>query len=224
MRIRGHLPLPPSMGNLVAGNSAAVALPGRNGALNFTAGGVRWKQNNRLPGGRGRRAFPNRLSPAAALIYDLIVVGTILNNLSGSQPSLEPLLLQILDAAVTPSITANAIALAMFIQLNGDVIYMILTKKANYEEKREAVAKAKAEAAEAVAKAEAEAAAAVAKAEAEAAAAVAKAEAAAKATAEAEARIKAEVMEWYQTHKDDLQAAPPPFSENGNGRQPQDGR
>ena len=84
----------------------------------------------------------------------------------------------------------------MFIQLNGDVIYMILTKKANYEEKREAVAKAKAEAAEAKAAA----------------------------VAEAEARIKAEVMEWYQAHKDDLQAAPPPFSENGNGRQAQDGR
>ena len=141
--------------------------------------------------------FPKPAIAAAALIYDLIVVGTILNNLSGSQPSLEPLLLQILEAAITPSITANAIALAMFIQLNGDVVYMILTKKANYEEKREAVAKAKAEAAEA---------------------------AAAAATAEAEARIKAEVMEWYKTHKDDLQAAPPPFSENGNGRPPQDGR
>ncbi len=154
-------------------------------------------------------------------------MGTILNNLSGSQPSLEPLLLQILDAAITPSITANAIALAMFIQLNGDVIYMILTKKANYEEKREAVAKAKAEAAEAAAKAEAEAVAkAVAKAEAEAVAkAVAKAEAAAAAaTAEAEARIKAEVMEWYYANKDNLQAAPPPFSENGNGRPHQDGR
>ena len=171
--------------------------------------------------------FPKPAIAAAALIYDLIVVGTILNNLSGSQPSLDPLLLQILDAAITPSITANAIALAMFIQLNGDVIYMILTKKANYEEKREAVAKAKAEVmAEARAKAEAKAAAAVAKAEAEAAAAVAKAkaEAATKATDEAEARIKAEVMEWYYAHKDNLQAAPPPFSENGNGRPPQDGR
>ncbi len=140
--------------------------------------------------------FPKPAIAAAALIYDLIVVGTILNNLSGSQPSLDPLLLQILDAAVTPSITANAIALAMFIQLNGDVVYMILTKKANYEEKREAVAKAKAEADEAKAAA----------------------------VAEAEARIKAEVMEWYYAHKDDLQAAPPPFSENGNGRPSQDGR
>lgn len=137
--------------------------------------------------------FPKPAIIAAALIYDLIVVGTILNNLSGSQTSLDPLLLQILNAAITPSITANAIALAMFIQLNGDVIYMILTKKANYEEKREAVAKAKAEAA-------------------------------ATATAEAEARIKAEVMAWYHAHKDNLQAAPPPFSENGNGRPPQDGR
>ena len=92
----------------------------------------------------------------------------------------------------------------MFIQLNGDVIYMILTKKANYEEKREAVAKAKAEA------------------KAEAAAAVA--EAKAKAVADAEARIKAEVMEWYHANKDNLQAAPPPFSENGNDRPHQDGR
>lgn len=133
--------------------------------------------------------FPKPAIVAAALIYDLIVVGTILNNLSGSQTSLDPLLLQILDAAITPSITANAIALAMFIQLNGDVVYMILTMKANYEEKREAVAKAKAEAA-----------------------------------AEAEARIRAEVMEWYHAHKDNLQAAPPPFSENGNGRPDQDGR
>ena len=133
--------------------------------------------------------FPKPAIVAAALIYDLIVVGTILNNLSGSQTSLDPLLLQILNAAITPSITANAIALAMFIQLNGDVVYMILTKKANYEEKREAVAKAKAEA-----------------------------------VAEAEARIKAEVMAWYHAHKDNLQAAPPPFSENGNGRPPQDGR
>ena len=139
--------------------------------------------------------FPKPAIVAAALIYDLIVVGTILNNLSGSQTSLDPLLLQILNAAITPSITANAIALAMFIQLNGDVIYMILTMKANYEEKREAVAKAKAEAAAA---------------------------AAATATAETEARIKAEVMAWYHAHKDNLQAAPPPFSENGNGRPPRD--
>lgn len=133
--------------------------------------------------------FPKPAIVAAALIYDLIVVGTILNNLSGSQTSLDPLLLQILNAAITPSITANAIALAMFIQLNGDVVYMILTKKANYEEKREAVAKAKVEAA-----------------------------------AEAEARIRTEVMEWYHAHKDNLQAAPPPFSENGNDRPAQDGR
>ena len=141
--------------------------------------------------------FPKPAIIAAALIYDLIVVGTILNNISSSQTSLDPLLLQILNAAITPSITANAIALAMFIQLNGDVIYMILTMKANYEEKREAVAKAKAEAAAA---------------------------AAATATAETEARIKAEVMAWYHAHKDNLQAAPPPFSENGNGRPAQDGR
>ena len=140
---------------------------------------------------------PKTVGNPAALIYDLIVVGTILNNLSSSQPSLEPLLLQILDAAITPSITANAIALAMFIQLNGDVIYMILTKKANYEEKREAVAKAKAEA---------------------------RAEATAEAEARVEARIKAEVMEWYHAHKDNLQAAAPPFSENGNGRPHEDGR
>lgn len=131
--------------------------------------------------------FPKPAIVAAALIYDLIVVGTILNNLSGSQTPLDPLLLQILNAAITPSITANAIALAMFIQLNGDVVYMILTMKANYEEKREAVAKAKAEAV-------------------------------------AEARIRAEVMAWYHAHKDNLQAAPPPFSENGNDRPPQDSR
>lgn len=137
--------------------------------------------------------FPKPAIIAAALIYDLIVVGTILNNLSGGPVLSEPLLLRILNAAITPSITANAIALAMFIQLNGDVVYMILTKKANYEEKREAVAKAKAEAA-------------------------------AEAEARVEARIRAEVMAWYHAHKDNLQAAPPPFSENGNGRPPQDGR
>lgn len=141
--------------------------------------------------------FPKPAIVAAALIYDLIVVGTILNNLSGGPVLSEPLLLRILNAAITPSITANAIALAMFIQLNGDVVYMILTKKANYEEKREAVAKAKVEAAAA---------------------------AAAAAAAETEARIKAEVMAWYHAHKDNLQAAPPPFSENGNGRPPQDSR
>ena len=142
--------------------------------------------------------FPKPAIVAAALIYDLIVVGTILNNLSGSQTPLDPLLLQILNAAITPSITANAIALAMFIQLNGDVVYMILTMKANYEEKREAIAKAKAEAKAVAAAAEAEA------------------------IAAAEARIKAEVMAWYHAHKDNLQAAPPPFSENGNGRPPRD--
>lgn len=142
--------------------------------------------------------FPKPAIIAAALIYDLIVVGTILNNLSSSPVLPEPLLLQILNAAITPSITANAIALAMFIQLNGDVIYMILTMKANYEEKREAIAKAKAEAKAVAAAAEAEA------------------------VAEAEARIKAEVMAWYHAHKDNLQAAPPPFSENGNGRPTRD--
>ena len=33
----------------------------------------------------------------------------------------------------------------MFLQLNAELIHMILTMKANYEEKKEAVAKAKAE-------------------------------------------------------------------------------
>lgn len=46
------------------------------------------------------------------------------------------------------------------------------------------------------------------------------AEATAKVKAETEAHIKAEVLEWYETHKDNLQEAPPPFSNNGNGANP----
>ena len=62
---------------------------------------------------------------------------------------------ELLNAVITDSITSNALALAMFLQLNAELISMILTLKANYEEKKEAVAKAAAQA-----KAEGEAAAA----------------------------------------------------------------
>ena len=140
--------------------------------------------------------FPKIAIAIAALLYDAVAAGTILWRLNNQENlAFWPSPGELLNAVITDSITSNAVALAMFLQLNAELISMILTLKANYEEKKEAVAKAKAEAAAQV------------KAAAEAAA------------AEAEARFR----EWYEAHRHDLtNAPPPPFNDhrNGAGRRP----
>ena len=148
--------------------------------------------------------FPKLAIAVAALLYDMVAVGTILWRLNNQENLVFwPSPGELLAAIITDSITSNAVALAMFLQLNAELISMILTLKANYEEKKEAVAKAKAEA----------------KAAAEAVAAQAKAAGQAEGQAEAEARFR----EWYEAHRHDLtNAPPPPFNgyRNGAGGRP----
>ena len=145
--------------------------------------------------------FPKLAIAIAALLYNAVAVGTILWRLNNQENLVFwPSPGELLNAVITDSITSNAVALAMFLQLNAELISMILTLKANYEEKKEAVAKAKAEAA-AQAKAAAEAAA-----------------------AEAEAAAAARIREWYEAHRHDLSNAPPPpyidGHQNGAGGRP----
>ena len=142
--------------------------------------------------------FPKLAIAIAALLYNAVAVGTILWRLSNQETlAFWPSPGELLNAVITDSITSNAVALAMFLQLNAELIHMILTMKANYEEKKEAVAKAAAEA-EARGKAAGEAA--------------------------AEAAAAARIREWYETNKDQLQNAPPPpyidDHRNGSGRRP----
>ena len=100
--------------------------------------------------------FPKIAIAIAALLYDAVAAGTILWRLNNQENLVFwPGPGELLGAVITDSITSNAVALAMFLQLNAELISMILTLKANYEEKKEAVAKAAAQA-----KAEGEAAAA----------------------------------------------------------------
>ena len=90
--------------------------------------------------------FPKIAIAIAALLYDAVAVGTILWRLNQQENLVFwPSPGELLNAVITDSITSNAVALAMFLQLNAELISMILTLKANYEEKKEAVAKAKAE-------------------------------------------------------------------------------
>ena len=153
--------------------------------------------------------FPKIAIAVAALLYNAVAVGTILWRLNNQENlAFWPSPGELLAAVITDSITSNAVALAMFLQLNAELIHMILSMKANYEEKKEAVAKAKAEAAAA------------------AAAAAAQAEARGKAAGEAaaEAAAAARIREWYEAHRHDLTNVPPPpyidDHRNGAGRQP----
>ena len=146
--------------------------------------------------------FPKIAIAIAALLYDAVAAGTILWRLNNQENlAFWPSPGELLNAVITDSITSNAVALAMFLQLNAELISMILTLKANYEEKKEAVAKAKAEAA-----------------------AQAKAEGIAQGAAAAEAAAAARIREWYEAHRHDLTNAPPPpyidDHRNGAGRQP----
>ena len=146
--------------------------------------------------------FPKIAIAIAALLYDAVAVGTILWRLNNQETlAFWPRPGELLAAVITDSITSNAVALAMFLQLNAELIHMILTLKANYEEKKEAVAKAKAEAA-----------------------AQAKAEGIAQGEARAEAAAAARIREWYEAHRHDLTNAPPPpyidGHQNGAGRRP----
>ena len=91
--------------------------------------------------------FPKIAIAIAALLYNAVAVGTILWRLNNQENlAFWPSPGELLNAVITDSITSNAVALAMFLQLNAELIHMILSMKANYEEKKEAVAKAKAEA------------------------------------------------------------------------------
>ena len=89
--------------------------------------------------------FPKIAIAIAALLYDAVAAGTILWRLNNQENLVFwPSPGELLNAVITDSITSNAVALAMFLQLNAELISMILTLKANYEEKKEAVAKAEA--------------------------------------------------------------------------------
>ena len=137
--------------------------------------------------------FPKLAIAIAALLYDAVAVGTILWRLNNQENLVFwPSPGELLNAVITDSITSNAVALAMFLQLNAELISMILTLKANYEEKKEAVAKAKAEAA---------------------------AQAKAEGIAQAEARFR-EWYEAHR--HDLTNAPPPPFNghQSGDGRLP----
>ena len=154
--------------------------------------------------------FPKIAIAIAALLYNAVAAGTILWRLNQQENlAFWPSPGELLNAVITDSITSNAVALAMFLQLNAELISMILTLKANYEEKKEAVAKAKAEAA-AQAKAEG--------------IAEGKAAGIAQGEAAAEAAAAARIREWYEAHRHDLSNAPPPpyidEHRNGSGRQP----
>ena len=149
--------------------------------------------------------FPKLAIAIAALLYNAVAVGTILWRLNQQENLVFwPSPGELLAAVITDSITSNAVALAMFLQLNAELISMILTLKANYEEKKEAVAKAKAEAAAAAAEAEA------------------RGKAAGEAAAEAAAAAR--IREWYEAHRHDLTNAPPPpyidGHQNGAGGRP----
>ena len=89
--------------------------------------------------------FPKIAIAIAALLYNAVAVGTILWRLNNQETlAFWPGPGELLNAVITDSITSNAVALAMFLQLNAELISMILTLKANYEEKKEAVARAEA--------------------------------------------------------------------------------
>ena len=153
--------------------------------------------------------FPKIAIAIAALLYNAVAVGTILWRLNNQETLVFwPSPGELLNAVITDSITSNAVALAMFLQLNAELISMILTLKANYEEKKEAVAKAKAEA----------------KAAAAAAAAQAQAEGEARGIAVGRAEAEARIREWYEAHRHDLSNAPPPpyidGHRNGAGGRP----
>ena len=136
--------------------------------------------------------FPKLAIAIAALLYNAVAVGTILWRLNNQENLVFwPSPGELLNAVITDSITSNAVALAMFLQLNAELISMILTLKANYEEKKEAVAKAEARG-EARGKAKAEA------------------QAEARGKAAAEAAAAARIREWYEAHRHDLSNAPPP--------------
>ena len=162
--------------------------------------------------------FPKIAIAIAALLYNAVAAGTILWRLNQQENlAFWPSPGELLAAVITDSITSNAVALAMFLQLNAELISMILTLKANYEEKKEAVAKAKAEA-EVRAKAEG-----IAEGKAEG---IAEGEARGKAAGEAaaEAAAATRIREWYEAHRHDLTNAPPPpyidGHQNGAGGRP----
>ena len=135
--------------------------------------------------------FPKIAIAIAALLYNAVAVGTILWRLNNQENLVFwPSPGELLAAVITDSITSNAVALAMFLQLNAELISMILTLKANYEEKKEAAAKAKAEG-------------------------IAAGQAEGEARGIAAGRAEARIREWYEAHRHDLTNAPPPPYING---------
>ena len=74
--------------------------------------------------------FPKWAIVGAALIFNLVAAETIAINLITAETKPDGFL-QITALIQTPGIIANFLALIIGIQLNFEVIYMILTKKAN---------------------------------------------------------------------------------------------
>ena len=146
--------------------------------------------------------FPKIAIAIAALLYNAVAAGTILWRLNNQETlAFWPSPGELLNAVITDSITSNAVAMAMFLQLNAELIHMILTLKANYEEKKEAEARAEARGK---------------------AAGIAEGKAAGEAAAEAAAAAR--IREWYEAHRHDLTNAPPPpyidGHQNGAGGRP----
>ena len=90
--------------------------------------------------------FPKKGILGAAGIYDAVAAATILRNLDkAGNLKIWPTAENLLDASMADTITANAVAAGLLIQLHAEVFWMILTLKANYEEKKEAKAAGRAE-------------------------------------------------------------------------------
>ena len=90
--------------------------------------------------------FPKPAIIALAVATDLVIGGTWLYGIffRGDATPYNPS--PVLDVIINANPMANLVAVLALLQLNTEVIYMILTKRRNYWEKEQAVAKAAAKA------------------------------------------------------------------------------
>lgn len=89
--------------------------------------------------------FPRWAIIIAAVVFDLILVGTARYNylaIGDAQITTLPLFV---EAIIDRSVAGNAVALLMFLQLNLEVLHMIFSLKANWSDVQAAKAKGKAE-------------------------------------------------------------------------------
>ena len=86
--------------------------------------------------------FPKPAIIALAVATDLVIGGTWLYGIffRGDATPYNPS--PVLDVIINANPMANLVAVLALLQLNAEVIYMILTKRRNYWEKEQAVAKA----------------------------------------------------------------------------------